>query len=89
MVSGVFVRAFEQLTFDLPVTPDEAKPWTVELHILHRAEREPFATREDAVEFAGHHADDDHCWFEGIYRPDGSRDVGAEYEAAPWRRPLR
>lgn len=75
----------EQTALDLPVTADEPQPWTVSVWRYHTESREPFLTREEAVEYAAALADSDDCYMEGVYGPSGTLDEDASKEAAPWR----
>jgi len=72
----------EQLTLDLPVTPDEAKPWEVEEWRYHVEYRVPFLTREDAIEYMARRFDADDCWIKSLWRPDGSEDREARDQAS-------
>jgi hypothetical protein len=71
----------EQLALDLPVTPDEPRPWEVSVWRYHTETREPFLTREEAIEFMASNIGGDDCYIEGLYRPDGSEDEQAREQA--------
>lgn len=65
------------MTLDIPIHPEEPKPWTVHIWRYMNEEREPFVLRKDAIEHARMMSDSEYCWVEGIFGPDGFLDEEA------------
>ena len=69
----------EALSLNLPISPDEAKPYIVRWWRHQMDYEEPFVTREDAFQFMLTQQETD-CFVEGIYF-DGILDIDATQKA--------
>ena len=73
----------DPLSLELPPSADEPKPWIVEVWRFHSMTPEPFAAREDAVEFGKELGEGDDCAVH-VRDPEG-RDIC--HEIWPFLRP--